>query len=597
MSASKALGRQQKHVLRQQRLKQNEARATAAKDVVVQPLAPQSVQTHPRQPTLVFKTFVEFLHQTPPLCERTDSDGAYRLADYCRSSEAIMMRVARALFISDSNVQRSVMTPEQRFALQNLRSVWRAHLTANAHTLWAPPPASGGETMRFSLALQLWRLIAYANIILQLCHATGKLFHFCPAEHEYLLRNRLVVDTGCVMQYPMRTLMLALECFVERLDQIDRFEPTYAQYATALEHRLSELITMCGTSNEFNAHEWSRPSEGVAPSGIPDLLSATAAFQQYTLVYALTIAWYAERYDAVHTLRVLRADIATEPYERIVSRVPLHVVLHSDWVPSQRSVNRALDFFCEYAHNLLDDSYQRALRMFLLEFELRPCDLDLYRMLRYNNTAFARSALEFEFQNANAIGRTYVNRIHYNRPPYAYLKELVQWTTGNERTTRSAPLDRDGMIRQLAVVYVIDQFVMSRYAVRWRERYLLFHRDTSFHTALQSARTFMHPIIVQQFNRFSVLVPHRRAPEHDVRRVLYWRAQVRARQAGRTLTIAPPPDVPDDAEYARHARAYDAATVLDAFAIWALWFVVLNNAALDSTTDMKDFLVSLFGWQ
>lgn len=598
MSAATKIRRQQKHVLRAMRYKEKEARAAAlAGGAGGKPLLPQAVHTHPRQPVHEHKSFAEFLARQPPLCERSDSHEAYRLADYCTQSTAIMTRVLRVLYAQAEPRAVAVLSGEERAALRSLRDRWRTHVLTNAHTLWLPPPAAGGVVMRFSLALQLWLLVAHANLILQLCGAVGDLFQFCPAEDEYLLRNALVVDTACVMQYPMRTLMVALECFVERLDQLDRLEPSYARYAVALEHRLSELVCVIGTPDEFNAHEWCVPGEDVAAPAASKLLGASVPFVQYTLAYVLTIGWYAERYEAVHTLRILRTDIATEPYERIPSRVPLHAVLQSDWLPSQRSVHRALDFFCRYAHGLLDDSYTRSLRGFLLEFELRPCDLDLYRMLRHNNTAFARSALEYEFQNANALARTYINRVHYDRSPYSYMHDYVQWTMGDPRTTRSASLDRDGMVRQLVLLYLIDQFVTSKYQVRWRERFLLFHRDTGFHAALARTRTFAYPIVVQQFARFTVVVPHRHPPEHDVRRVLYWRAQVRAKRTGEPLGMPAPPDRAPDSPYLRHARAYDAATALEAFAIWSLWFLVLNDAAIDSTTSMKDFLIELFGWQ
>jgi hypothetical protein len=407
-----------------------------------------------------------------------------------------------------------------------------------------------------------------------------------------------VVDTCRVMQYPMRTLMLALECFIARLDLLDRFEVDYARYSGALEHRLSEIICHIGTTDEYNAPEWCVPydKESRADGVQTELVSVSTSLLQYTLVYALTLHWYAERYTAAQTVTVPREGIVTHSHVNITTRVPMHVVAQSEWVPSIRSVNRALDFFCRYTHNLVDDTYATALRQFLLEFEPRPCDVDLYRLLRHNNTAFAQSALEYEFVKSNTVARTFTNRVYYDRPPYSYIEDYMQWVYGNRQTTRSAAMERQGMVRELALLYGVDQFITSKFRIRWRERFMLFQRDPGFLTALERTRTFAYPIIVQQFARFSVIVPHRNAPAHDTRRVLYWRASVRARQAGRQLTTPAPPLLAPDVPYIQHSRTYDAPTFLDAFAIWSLWFVVLNNAALDSTTNMTDFLVELFGW-
>ena len=619
--SSKKLAQTQKRVLRQHRNAANQARAAAgaagaaaaAGDAPAKPLTANSVHTHAKQPTHSHKSFREFLDRQPVLCERTDSQNAYRMADYCTQSLATLSSVLSVLNDGDADGNSSALSDYENARLRMLRDEWRAHLVANAYTLWSPPPGAGGIVMKYSLAIHLWLMIAHVNVLLQLCRKTGDLYDFYPPAHDYLVRNQLVVDNARVMQYPLRTLMLALENFVARLDTLDRFEPTYAKFAVALEHRLSELLCLCGTADEYNAHEWCLPASqqqtapaaaapaagggsvaGPAPAA---LLCITGAFLQYTFVYLMTITWYAERYEAVHRVRVLRqGEISTQPFSTVVCRVPMHTVLDSDWMPSMRSIGRSLDFVCNYAHGLVDDNYGRSLRNFLLEFELRPCDLDLYRLLENNNGAFARSALEFELTNANAMARTYVNRVFYDRTPYSYVQDYMQWSIGDEFTTRSAALDTQGFVRQLAILFLIDQFLSSKYRVRWRERFVLFHRDSGFATQLERSRVFPYPIIVQQFGRFSVLVPHRRAPEHDIRLALYWRAQVRARQTASQLSTSPPYLPPADEHYRQHCRAYDAPTFIDAFAIWSLWFLVLNNGAVDAATSMRDFLLELFGW-
>src|SRR5690606_29304201 len=103
MSGGKeTLARTQKRALRKQRYQANERRAAAATDIQSQSFAPHSVHTHVRQPTYSHKSFRDFLDRRPVLCERTDSDEAYRMADYCTQSIATLSSVLRVLNHSET---------------------------------------------------------------------------------------------------------------------------------------------------------------------------------------------------------------------------------------------------------------------------------------------------------------------------------------------------------------------------------------------------------------------------------------------------------------------------------------------------------------
>jgi hypothetical protein len=165
--------------------------------------------------------------------------------------------------------------------------------------------------------------------------------------------------------------------------------------------------------------------------------------------------------------------------------------------------------------------------------------------------------------------------------------------------TRSAPLPQLGFTRQLAVLNVLHQFIEGKFHIPFRERFLIFHRDPQMISALIKARQLGYPVIVQQFARFSVFVPHRSPPNEETATLLRWRATTRARrkQLPPPAPLPTPAAQPTDLDLGQYRRFYDCTSSLDAFAIWALWLLQLTNGRIDNNTDMRDFLLDLFGWR
>jgi hypothetical protein len=564
--------------------------------------APDQVHTHARQRTSGMVTFAELLNKPPVLVDNSTDDDAFGMADYCTAAREMMETVIRLLeSTAQAGTSMARLNDSETRALRALRAQWLDHLRGNFYGLIGAPPATGGATARYSLGVQLWLLIMHANCILQLSDEVSTLFDFYPPGSVYLSRNQLLVDDACVMQYPLRTTVLALETFIMQLDCIDRFHADYIRYATALEHRVAALVCHSGRRDEYNAIEWCTPAANAddeqqrkGDSEAEERVSDE--FVMHSMVYLLTIYHYAENWLALNSTTVFRAE-QREP-ERIAVRWPAHCVAEAEWAPSGRSMRRLTAFACNYAHTRQDDNYVRAIRTFLLQFELRPCDLDLYRVLMKTDKAHSRSVLQHEFQGFSKIARTYLRKVHYDRTVYSYIEEHMQFDLSADASSRSAPLARQGFTRQLAVLFILHQFIDGKFRLNFKSRFLLFQRDASFVTQMTRARALTYPVIVQQFARFSVFVPHQRPPQYDTDDILYWRAVARAERRNAPPPPAPPEHpLPTEHDCGQWVRAYDCMSALDAFAVWALFYMQMTGGRLDESTHLGDFLLDLFGWQ
>lgn len=558
-------------------------------------VAPGGVHTHVRQTTNEIGTWAELLRREPTLCATSQDQRAFAMSDYCTQARTIMEKVIKLLesISEDVSAPMAQLTAAEETALKQKRAQWMEHLRGNFYGLVAPPPASGGATARYSLAVQLWLLVAHANVILQLgLPDDADLFTFYPPASAYLSRNALVVDVSRVMSYPMRTILLALEHFVSTLDTLDRFHKDYTLYMGALEHRISDLLCHTGTRDEYNAPEWCVPAENMK-----NYERVSEEFIVYTMCWVLTLYNYAEGWCACNVAQIV--DRATRIVSIVPVRQPAHEVANSDWAPSARSMRRLTAFVCEYAHGLKAGEYTRAMRLFLLQFDLRPGDVDIYRVMIKTNQAHIRSVLQYEFRGASVVARAYLRKLHHDRSVYTYVAETLQWTDGNPMNTRSSSLPHLGFTRQLAVLNVLHQFIEGKFHIPFRERFMIFHRDPQMINALIKARQLGYPVIVQQFARFSVFVPHRRPPQEEIATLLRWRADTRARRKHLPSPAPAPAPVAPQAgvDIGEFRRFYDCTSALDAFAIWALWLLQLTNGRIDNNTDMRDFLLDLFGWR
>lgn len=648
-------------------------------------LDPNEIHTHARQRTYPIRSFEELLTRPVPWCATTeDEERVYFFVDYCLQALKIMQIIIETLstkglaFLKEQQREATaageeltlkVLKPEEQEMLQRLRGAWLEFLKANLYTLWTPPPASGGATARYSIAVQLWLLVVHANVILQRSNAADKLFDFNPSASDYLLRNALVIDTSAVMCYTMRTLIMAVQKLLLDLDSIDRFHPDYIAYAVALEHRISEFITDVGGGEEFDALEWcvshgEREVEEKKRAGKQSIIKQRAKakedaggksmrknalrageeqcsdnFVLSTMIWMLTIYRYAECWFKLNVRELHDGRVQH-------MRVPWHVTARSKWVPSSRSIRALSQLLLHYAANLTSATYDSHMRAFLLQFNALASDMDEVRLYQKHNEVFARTVLEFEFKCRSVVSRAYLRKIYYDRRCKSYLDESFQWESGDRETTTSASLARQQFTRQSAVFFIFHLLVKARFGFPFKERVgPLQHRAVDFVETFEKRRLLGVPLLVWNFSRPCVFVPHRRRPELDYADIARWRANSRrlmeryghksgmeldamddlnaamldlqvteeAARAGGHLAPDEVADV-DPANAAEHAldpgeaaahlrdlqtqqyhRVYDCPDAVTAIAVWAQWLLQINNGVIVET-DMRQFLLDALEW-
>lgn len=505
------------------------------------------VRTHNDAAGSPFESFAAFLRHPMPDVRHSEADEAFLLADYCRQALAIMERVVSRLvretgFVSGAPPS-NLLSALESVALKQLRAQWDEQLRAFKYGLWHPPPLSGGTTTAYSLASQLWLLIAHANVILQQGGALVELGRFYPPASAYLSCNRLVLDTPHVVDYPLRTLVLTIENFVERLDTLRDgvgSDGDFVRFAAALEHCASTLACFQYDARTLNAAEW------CVPSGTAGKLRVSERFILSCVVWFATLRDYADNYAALAGPQ----------------RMPVAEVQRQPWLLGGSSMRGLSAFLCRYSHDhMVDEVYRSALRDFLRQFQLRPSDMDYYRVTNGLNEAPITSVRTHRFEHTSDIAQAYLYHVHFERSVNEYVCEALQWREGELRHTRSASLGVQGLLSQLAVMFVWHQFLLSKFHFDFKAHCFMYHRDPSFEASVVKARIGTpFAIIVQQFGQFSLIVP------------------------------------PHGARHTQQ-RVYDCPNIFVALALWSVWTMLISDGKVERNVALKTFFFEVFGEQ
>lgn len=502
-----------------------------------------TIQTHRGLSNATFGSFAEFLATRLPDVTYGEADNALELASYCRQSimymdtaiEALLNREAAADHADwnemgvdeavvgepDRDSEGPLISLEERDRLMRLRDQWIDHLCAYKYSLWMPPPLSGGVTSHYSLATQLWLLILRSDALLQCANCVPDLESFLPLQSAYLSQQRLVIDTAPLVEYTQRTVVQTLCNFVERLDTLTGWCADYTFFTRALEHRVATLVCF-GGAVELDAAEWCvvRTRVAAAPAAADETLDGGARrvseeFLTHTMALFCTLREYEEnalqlrRLAAVSVPGGLRSGIGgiLEP------RAPDWAEADEPWRLPAHAMSGASAFFCMYSRdNLVDESFRANMRNLLRNFYLRPCDLDLYRLLQRRHEINAVAAVSHQYEHRSIVMDAYANYVQFEWSIHEYVCQALQWREGCVVTTRSTSIGLRRFMAQLAVLFVWNQFLIGQYRFDFRQRCMLFQRDAAYPTTLRRIQSngARYPIIVQQFGYFVLLVPPHR---------------------------------------------------------------------------------------
>lgn len=503
-----------------------------------------NIQTYEQATGAPIGSFQELLRRPVPLAEHTNAAEAFTMADYARHALLVMETAVQGLVVENGRgdgASKNHLRGNEREQLCALRSTWADHLRAYKYHLWYAPPLGGGLAASYSLAVQLWLLIAHANVILQQSGAVEELFSFYPPGSAYLSRNRLVLDNGPLCEYSMRTLIMTIENFVARLDVLDRLHAEYTYFVAALEHCVANFICFTGDAATFDAEEWCTKTEQ------DGAWRCSEKFLTHSLVWFATLYDYAENWCALNQIN-----------GRAV-RVSAHVVREAAWFPPASSFRSQNIFLCRFSKDLTDEVWRSAQRDFVRQFQLRPCDMDLYRVTQQMNEAHIDLVRTHKFDYRSDIAHAYLYHVHFDRIPYEYIAEALQWRYGDPHSTRSASLGVQWYLAQMGVLFIWHQFMVTLCnKFEFKHRCMLFQRDPAFASTLIKIRTFTYPVIVQQFARFSVFVP------------------------------AHPPRCP-------HERVYDCVDMFEALAVWSVWVMRMCRGKIDHNVDVHVVLNQIYG--
>lgn len=510
------------------------------------------VRTQNNVDTTQFQSFAEFLRAPMPDVRHSEADEAFLLADYCRKSLELMARVigglVRSTGFKTGTPASALLSASESAALMQRRLQWDEQLRSFKYGLWHAPPLSGGSTTNYSLCAQLWLLVAHANVILQQGGAVVELGRFHPPSSAYLSRNRLVLDTPHVVDYPLRTLVMTVENFIERLDTLEGgLEPDYVRFVAALEHCASTLACLEYDARTLNAAEWCAPASSTTTAADSKKLRVSERFLTSCVVWFSTLRDYADNYrslDGPHRM----------PVERVCAAAQL-------WFPGPTSMRGLAAFLCRYSFDhMVDEVYRASLRDFLRQFQLRPCDMDLYRITNHMNEVSIASVRTHRFDHTSYVAQAYLYHVHFERAVNEYVCEALQWRDGEPRHTRSSSLGVQRLLSELAVLFTWHQFLLGKFHFDFKAHCFMCQRDPAFEASIVKARIgTKFAIIVQQFAHYSLVVPaHGRYAEQ---------------------------------------RVYDCADVFDALALWALWTMCVSGGRVAPNVNLSTFLYEVFGEQ
>lgn len=361
--------------------------------------------------------------------------------------------------------------------LNQLRTAFREHLFLSYYSLSASPPLSGGDTSRWSIALQMWIIVALLTCILLRCSDERKSYDtFNPNTSRYLTSNALVVEpTLRVCEYSMRTLQLSVHNLLRRLCALTSYTEELDVYLAMLEKRTAELICGGGAlDGHYDAAEWCAPialahtavAQNIPPD--PKLITATTDFIAHSMVWFFTLNSHVQNY---HQMAPPPSFSATAPSIRF----SIEQGRALRWYPKKELCYIVLEFLCEYAANCKDDTYMHGMRDFQTQFESSPDHPALHRMKQNTHMAVPAEVMGENWPNMSPIGKEYVRFIKYGVPLLVWLHRFWNWRYGETRV-RSAYLGTNKFHADLALLHIVNLYLAAQTRIWFKHRFVIYQK-------------------------------------------------------------------------------------------------------------------------
>jgi hypothetical protein len=521
-------------------------------------LRPTQVSTHNKPPSEVnIKTLRILLDEEPVFAMTARGPSAFHMSAYVKQCQFVLAEVIRAKLKADGALSAATLrNGGRRIAtviahhmdardvekMKKFRNNCHNYLKQNTVMLLHAPPSSGGPTALWGLATGLWILICHSNVILRANGVGGELLSvFSATETRYLTRNRLALFPQAIGEYSMTQLVMTVTNMLQRIDSLDSFDLELPTLVTLLEYRLSELICLSGTAlTGYDCKPWLEPTkDGKAEQ-------CTNKFVCHSMLWMLTLHHYIDVHGTLTSLyRNLQSDNGENG--RYLSTEETHAL---PWFPTTDMRDRVHLFYYEYANNMKAAQYSNGLRNFVQTFVPLACDANIYRLHVQGEEAMPRNILNHvALAHHSPTGLAYMRTVMCTAPVVSWLHDAINWSRG-DHSVRSASLGRLSFVRDLATIMVVHLY-LGKFGLRFRFRFLLFHRSPAFFVNYFKAKRNGWPFIVQQFGRWCVVVPHQVNPEEDAKAIEQEIMSVSARYAraaGQSPPTAPPPPPPEPAE-------------------------------------------------
>lgn len=366
-----------------------------------------------------------------------------------------------------------------------LRDCLRSHLCEHFHSLSRPPPNSGGDTARWSMAAQIYIIVCLLNCVL-LRFGLGKAEYerFHPNKVGYLCGNLLVLDPRLISQYCVRYIQLTTHNALERLNAISYYDDSLDEFLRFLSYRTSELLCMSGLEADgvYNAPEWCAPIAAAHTGLLPEakqmdkrLLTCTTDFVTHSMIWFVTLNAHVD--NLYQLAPPPKKGLRAPPHEK---RLSIEQTKQLRWYPTERMIFLVYEFFCKYAAGCKDDTYMHNIRDFCMQFEVSPDHPSIYRTLENTEMAIPADVIAKAMPNMSPVGKEFVRLIKYGMPMLEWWHRFWNWRKGETRI-RSDYIGSNSFYTQLVLLYTIDLYFQNRlrldtHKIEFRHRFVAYHK-------------------------------------------------------------------------------------------------------------------------